>query len=112
MATNATHAEPLVVPIGHYVGTFVPPSGSPDHHEQVRIGADVRDLDPEQFRIWGLAHGLLDRVDAGPAPWTRSALLAAAAEASATRPRSPGCTRSASRTKPIVKMGAAARTRT
>jgi hypothetical protein len=81
MATNATHAEPLVVPIGHYVGTFVPPSGSPDHHEQVRIGADVRDLDPEQFRIWGLAHGLLDRVDAGSPPWTRSALLAAAAEA-------------------------------
>jgi hypothetical protein len=33
MATNATHTEPLIVPIGHYVGAFFPTAGSPDHHE-------------------------------------------------------------------------------
>jgi hypothetical protein len=84
MSTNATHAEPLIVPIGHYVGAYFPTPGSQDHHQQVRIGADVRNLDPEQFRVWGLAHGLLDRIDADSAPWTRSALLAAAAEAGVT----------------------------
>ena len=79
MSTNATHAEPLIVPIGHYVGAFFPTPGSPEHYQQVRVGADLRRLSDEQFRVWGLAHGLLDQLDAGP--WTRSALLAAATQA-------------------------------
>jgi hypothetical protein len=79
MSTNATHAEPLIVPIGHYVGAFFHTPGSPEHYQQVRVGADLRRLTDEQFRVWGLAHGLLDQLDDGP--WTRSAVLAAAAQA-------------------------------
>ena len=79
MSTNATPAEPLIVPIGHYVGAFFPTPGSPEHYQQVRVGADLVRLSDEQFRAWGLAHGLLDQLDS--TPWTRSALLAAAAQA-------------------------------
>ena len=73
-------SEPLVFPVGHYMGAFYPGAGQALRYRKVRIGVDVAQIvGDERFGVWALAHGLPDRLDKGP--WTRSALLAAATEA-------------------------------
>jgi len=66
----------LLFPIGQCIGAYHDFPASTDHFTQVRVGADIHQLDDEQFAIWGLAHGAADRpVDE---PWTRRSVLTAA----------------------------------
>lgn len=70
-------AEPLILPIGHYLGAHVS-DGEVDFHV-VRIGWETYKLDGnEQFAVWALGHGVPDPDADEPAPWTRSVLEGAA----------------------------------
>jgi hypothetical protein len=80
MADNYRYAEPLIFPIGHYLGAHVPSAGADADFHVVRVGWETYKLEGnEQFAVWALAHGL---PDAGgnddAAPWTRTAVDAAA----------------------------------
>jgi hypothetical protein len=86
MPTNPPSAEPLIFPIGHYIGAFYPTPGGTDHYQQVRIGADVLRLSDKEFAVWGTAHGVPERVEV--APWTKSELIAAARDAGVRDPGS------------------------
>ena len=68
-----------VLPIGQFFGTFHPKPGEPDHMHRVRVKDGLWELDDEQFAVWGLLHGLPDKVSGGE-PWTREAVRAAATE--------------------------------
>jgi hypothetical protein len=84
MATNPA-AEPLVFPIGHYMGPFYPTQGAPLKHHIVRIGWDTAHLpDDDHFGVWALAHGMRDRI--GMTPWTRRVVERLAAEAEVAQP--------------------------
>lgn len=75
----AESAEPLIVPIGHYVGARVPRVGTEPLSHVVRIGWETYKLeDAEQFAVWALGHGLPETAGDDTAPWTRSALVGAA----------------------------------
>lgn len=72
--------DPLIFPVGHYLGPFHPKRNQPPRHHIVRVGWDTPKLtDEAHVDIWALAHGLPDRVDA--VRWTRQAILDAAQDA-------------------------------
>ncbi|SRR6266508_762326 len=71
--------QPLVFPLGHYMGAFHPDVGAPLKYRKIRIGVEVEQLPGEElFGVWALAHGLPDRV--GRVPWTRDSVTAVASE--------------------------------
>lgn len=75
----ADNAQPLIVPIGHYVGAHVPPGGTESEFHVVRIGWEIYKLeDAGQFAVWALGHGLPEPEGGDTAAWTRSALVGAA----------------------------------
>lgn len=75
----ADDADPLIVPIGHYVGAHVPHAGRESEFHVVRIGWEIYKLEyAEQFAVWALGHGLPEPGGAETVPWTRSALVGAA----------------------------------
>jgi hypothetical protein len=75
----ADNAEPLIVPIGHYVGVNVPRDGTESEFHVVRIGWETYKLEEaEHFAVWALGHGLPEPGGGDTAPWTRSALVGAA----------------------------------
>ena len=72
-------STPLVLPIGHYLGAVHPALGAAPTHHLVRVGWESHRLSPgPQLDTWALAHGT--GADEGT-PWTREALLSAAAAA-------------------------------
>lgn len=72
-------SDPLVLPVGHYVGAYYPDVGAPLKYRKLRLGVDIKRLPTDaQFGLWALSHGLPDRL--ATATWTRSALLTVAAE--------------------------------
>ncbi len=71
MATD--DAAKLLFPIGHCIGAVHGSSADNDHFTQVRVGAQIHRLSDEQFTIWGLAHGVPDRLADGP--WSRDTVL-------------------------------------
>jgi hypothetical protein len=85
MATNdAGNREPLIFPIGHYVGAFYGEVGSQQHQQRVMLGADVQRLTDEQLAVWLLARGVPEQI--GDVPWTRKALEEVAGKAGVTDP--------------------------
>jgi hypothetical protein len=79
MTDYVNHAEPLIVPMGHYLGAHFPTIGADADFHVVRIGWDTYKLEgDEQFAIWALAHGLPESGRGDMAPWTRSAVQGAA----------------------------------
>jgi hypothetical protein len=51
-------AEPLLVPVGHDLGVLYPEAGGGgQRRQQVRVGAEVVELDDRDFAVWLLAHG-------------------------------------------------------
>jgi len=85
MATNPRNAEPLVFPVGHYMGPFYPGKDAPLKHHIVRVGWDTPKLpDDDHLGVWALAHGLSTRIDT--TPWTRRAVEDAAREAGMADP--------------------------
>jgi hypothetical protein len=72
-------ADPLIFPIGHYLGAHVPTPGAEADFHVVRIGWEIYKLGgDEQLALWALAHGLPEGGTDAMAPWTRAALEAAA----------------------------------
>lgn len=73
----------VLFPIGHYLGPFHPGRDEPARHHVVRVGWDTPKLpDEAHVDIWALTHGLPARIDT--VPWTRDAVLEAAADAGMT----------------------------
>ncbi len=72
--------QPLVFPVGHYIGAFHPSAGAPLSYRKIRVGVDVRRLTTEtEFAVWAMTHGTPGLV--GPSrPWTRAAVRALAHE--------------------------------
>lgn len=72
-------SDPLVLPVGHYVGAYHPAVGAPLKYRKLRLGTDIKKLSTEaEFGLWALSHGLPDRLE--KTAWTRSTLLAVATE--------------------------------
>lgn len=72
--------EPLVFPLGHYLGAPRPSAAGTVGHHVVRVGWQLHQLaEGEEMEVWSLAHGHPDVV--GARPWTRSMLDAVAADA-------------------------------
>jgi len=65
----------LLVPVGHDLGVRYPVAGSAEHHQQVRAGTELAELDDLEFTVWLLCHG----VSAEERP-NRTTVPAAAAE--------------------------------
>ena len=79
MATNPRNSEPLVFPIGHYLGPFYPGENAPLKHHIVRVGWGTPKLpDDDHMSLWALSHGMSSRI--GTTPWTRRAVEDAAHE--------------------------------
>jgi hypothetical protein len=77
----ADRSEPMIFPIGHYVGAHVPSPGAGADFHVVRIGWEMYRLEgDEQFAVWAMAHGVPDAAApaARPAAWTRATLEGAA----------------------------------
>ncbi|MCO7221992.1 hypothetical protein [Klenkia sp. PcliD-1-E] len=72
MSVPAAPVE-LVLPIGHSLGLAADRGAV-----QVRLGADVEELDLAEFAVWSLAHG---DPAGGDAPWGAAGVLAAAEQA-------------------------------
>lgn len=51
----------VVLPVGHYLGQFFTSEQAqePESHE-VRLGDEVFELSPNEYAVWGLAHGDLE----------------------------------------------------
>jgi hypothetical protein len=50
----------LLIPVGHDLGPLYEEPGVPRRVQQVRAGADVAELDDNDFVVWLLAHGTSD----------------------------------------------------
>lgn len=71
--------EPLILPVGHYLGAHLPQSGADADFHLVRIGWETYKLEGNaQLAIWALAHGLPTDGSDEESPWSRSAIEAAA----------------------------------
>lgn len=79
MTLTSSTAEPLLLPIGHFFGTFHPTVGSTERYHNVRVGEQIHELDDARFAAWALLHGVPDQL--GERPWTRTAIREAAASA-------------------------------
>lgn len=77
-AAAATVTAPLLLPIGYYYGAFFPAVGAELKHYRLRVGPNPVSLSEDQFAIWSLAHGLPERLQAGP--WSRASLEELATE--------------------------------
>jgi hypothetical protein len=77
MTTHPSVAEPLLLPVGQYFGTFYPTVGSTERYHNVRVAEQMHELDDARFGTWALLHGLPDQVEGRT--WTRAAVRAAAA---------------------------------
>ncbi|MBM7790149.1 hypothetical protein [Tenggerimyces flavus] len=76
-AASNGNQEPLVFPIGHYVGANYPFAGAELESHLLRIGWEIYPLGGnDQLGIWALAHGLPGEHDT--APWTLQAVGGAA----------------------------------
>ncbi|MGH3737664.1 MAG: hypothetical protein ACRDT6_18940 [Micromonosporaceae bacterium] len=64
--------DPLVLPVGHYMGAFYPATDAPLKYRKVRLGVDVKQLSEEQFTLWALTHGMPHQ--SGRTRWTRAAV--------------------------------------
>jgi hypothetical protein len=71
--------EPLVFPMGHYLGASFPRGATePDFH-LLRIGWNIYKLDnDEELGVWALAHGMPAPGGAQTGPWTRRSMEAMA----------------------------------
>jgi hypothetical protein len=79
MTDMPRHGDPLIFPMGHYLGVNFPATGADAEFHVVRIGWDIYRLrGDEQMAVWALAHGLPDADGTDVAPWTRGAVEAAA----------------------------------
>lgn len=77
--TTSPGAQPLIFPVGHYMGAFHDAVDGPVKFRRVRLGVEIEQLaDDDHFGVWALAHGMPDRVNQGP--WTRGSLIAIASE--------------------------------
>lgn len=47
----------LLIPVGHDLGVLYPEAGSDRHRQQVRVGAEVVELEDRDYAVWLLAHG-------------------------------------------------------
>lgn len=85
--TSPTAAEPLIFPVGHYMGAFHPAQGATVKYHRVRLGdRSMRLESADEAAIWALAHGVPEVV--GEATWTRRRLVRLAAEGGmSTAPR-------------------------
>jgi len=80
MATNeARAAQPLIFPIGHYIGAFYPEVGSQERYHNVMVGAHIVRLGDEDLAVWLLARGVPEEIEKGS--WSRDALQTAATTA-------------------------------
>lgn len=76
-ASDHGDEEPLVFPMGHYLGANYPYEGAELESHLLRIGWEIYPLDSnEHLGVWALAHGLPE--GAGMAPWTLQAVGGAA----------------------------------
>lgn len=72
--------EPLVFPVGHYLGPYHPVRLEPPAYHLIRVGWQTVRLPSESHvDVWALTHG--SPVGPTEGPWTSSDVLAAAAEA-------------------------------
>src|SRR2546422_6183014 len=79
MTDMSGHGDPLIFPMGHYLGASFHAAGTEAEFHVVRVGWDVYKLSGnEQLAVWALAHGLPDAARQDMAPWTRGAVEAAA----------------------------------
>ena len=79
MTEQFERAEPLIFPIGHFLGAHIPSGAADADFHVVRIGWDMYQLEGnEQLAVWALAHGLPDLGADERSPWTRSSLTGAA----------------------------------
>jgi hypothetical protein len=79
MADDAPRAEPLILPIGHYLGAHLPQPGADADIHLVRIGWETHRLEGnDQLAVWALAHGLPTSGSDDEPPWTRSTIEGAA----------------------------------
>lgn len=65
-----TTPEPLLLPVGEFFGTSYPPLGSDERYHRVRMGGEVWEFEDYRFTLWGLLHGLPDKLD--EQPWGRT----------------------------------------
>lgn len=78
-ADYSQRAEPLILPIGHYLGARVPRAGGDADVHLVRVGWDTERLEGnDQLAVWALAHGLPTTGSGEEPPWTRSTIEGAA----------------------------------
>jgi hypothetical protein len=79
MAHDSHRAEPLILPIGHYLGAHIAQPGADADFHIVRVGWETYKLEGnDQPAVWGLAHGLPPTGSDEEPPWTRSAIEGAA----------------------------------
>jgi hypothetical protein len=72
-------SEPLIFPLGHYIGAYHPEDGAPLAYHTIRIGRQpVRLGSDQELVLWGLAHGDPEDVKR---PWTRQDVLKLADDA-------------------------------
>lgn len=72
--------QPMLLPIGHYIGAFHPAPGAPAEHHTVRVGtAPMRLLSDDELGVWAMAHGLTG--EAAVRPWTRAGAIDVAEQA-------------------------------
>lgn len=75
----ASPGQPLIFPVGHYVGAHYPRAGAELDFHVVRIGWEIYSLEgDEQFAVWALAHGVPGPDGDDILPWTRFTLEGAA----------------------------------
>jgi hypothetical protein len=78
-ADHSQGAEPLILPIGHYLGARGPQAGADADVHLVRIGWETYRLEGnDQLAVWALAHGLPTTGSDEEPSWTRSTIEGAA----------------------------------
>jgi hypothetical protein len=51
----------LLIPVGHDLGVLHTGGGPEQRRQQVRVGAEVAELEDREYAVWLLAHGVDDR---------------------------------------------------
>lgn len=69
-ATGKKADQPLLFPIGRYVGIFYTEAEPSTRHHEVQRGGQLDELNEEQFAMWALTHGNPQEVD--KTRWTRT----------------------------------------
>lgn len=84
MATNEASAQPLIFPIGQYVGALYHTVGTQDRDQMIMAGGQVVKVSDDELAIWLLARGVPEEIEKGP--WTRTALVETATQAGIATP--------------------------